>query len=579
MNTTDTSTPKALPLSKVISLIPRGKRGGSVGVVIGSLALAALDFIGIAVLVPILLLILTDDISASNPTIQWFYDTLGFSSFTGFVIAVCISVVVVSILKSIFAVLISDRINKYLLSLYADYSMRMFESYTSKGLLFIRSNNTAQLINNINGVCLKFTDGVLGQIFAILTDSILLLLICTALLVYDPYLVLLAAIIFIPLTLIYTLIFRRRMNENGRMENKLFVGQNKILYETLRGYSDIEINNAESYVAGRFGNGLNRLINYRRKASTVRTASGRMAELSLIIGVSILIVIGVITGDAVSSLKMALGVFAVAAYKIVPAVSHITNCAVEYKRNSFAAEKIYETLNDNSPAKKSDNSSSRLPFDREIVFNGVSFSYTLEDKKVIDNFSLTIKRGEKIGLRGYSGAGKTTLFNLLCGFFTPSEGSITIDGVHLTDKTRRQWQNNIAYVSQDTFIPDISIAENIAFGVSREDIDSVRLQSAVEASSLTEFIESLPCGIETITGEAGCRLSGGQRQRIGIARALYKEASVLMLDEATSSLDSKTERDIVDAVEKLSAADSELTILIISHRQETLAFCDRIIEL
>ncbi|MBQ5930888.1 MAG: ATP-binding cassette domain-containing protein, partial [Tidjanibacter sp.] len=174
----------------------------------------------------------------------------------------------------------------------------------------------------------------------------------------------------------------------------------------------------------------------------------------------------------------------------------------------------------------------------------------------------------------------TTLFNIVAGLFEPAEGSVKVDGVAIEGaELRRKWQNNIAYVSQDLYIPDISIAENVAFGVAPDKIDRQRLDEAIDKARLRELVDSLANGADTVTGEGGCRLSGGQRQRIGIARALYKEASVLMLDEATSSLDEATERDIVEAVERLSQSNQSLTILFISHNPKTLSFCDRIVEL
>lgn len=577
MKTTENNTPRAVSIRQVVSLIPPDKRHGAIGVVAGSVALALLDFIGIAVLVPILLLVLDESAIFSNPLLQRLYDALGFSSTDSFIIAICGAVLAVIIIKSAASLWFTDRRNRYLLSLYRYFSTRMFDIYLSKGLLFIRAHNTSQLINDINGVCLRFTDGILGQMLAIITESILLCLVAVTLLWYDPKLVLIAIAVFLPLMLVYTLVFKRRMNRNGRMENKLFVGQNKTLYETLRGYSDIEINNAELYVSKRFRDGLESLTKYRRKASIIRSSAGRMAEFSLILGVIVMIVIGLASGSSMSSLKMSLGVFALAAYKIVPAVSRIAGSWVEYKRNSFAAEKITETFAGQPAIRFERHDATAMPFQHEIRFENIGFGYG--DRTVLKDFSLTIRKGERIGIRGYSGAGKTTLFNLLCGFFPPDTGRIYIDGTVLSPDNVRAWQNNLAYVSQDVFLPDISIAENIAFGHSRKEISHTRLAAAIRAASLEELVAELPEGADTIAGEAGCRLSGGQRQRIGIARALYKDASVLLFDEATSSLDAKTEREIVEAIESLSSRHKELTILMISHRDNTLSFCDRIIDL
>lgn len=574
----DDKVTKNVSLHEVLSLIPHNKRRGAYGAVASSVALALLDFIGIAVLVPVLLLVLDQETTLSYPFVSRLYSAVGFQSFSQFTITVCLAVVAVLIIKSLLMLAISNSITKYLLSLYRYYSGRMFRTYMSRGLLFIREHNTVQLVNNINGVCMRFTEGALGQIFSIITGCLLLAMIISVMLCYDPWLILLALAIFLPLAAIYAIFFRHRMNENGRMENKLFVQQNKTLHEAMRGYSEIEINNAGQYIARHFRDGLRQFSECRRKASLVRTATGRMAEFSLILGIVAMIIIGLSADIPMDTLKMSLGVFAVAAYKIVPSVNRIVNSWVEYKRNSFAAEHIKEALNDTTD-KDTENTTATLPFEQAITFDHITFRYSEDARTVIKDFSLTIRKGEKIGIKGTSGAGKSTLLNLLCGFFVPTEGEITIDGTRLTPDNRRQWQNNLAYVPQDVFITDATLAENIAFGQTPEEIDRTRLTEAIRASSLSEFVATLPNGIDTITGEGGCKLSGGQRQRIGIARALYRQAAVLLFDEATSSLDSHTEADIMQAIKQLSAEHRELTIIIISHREHTLDFCDKIIEL
>lgn len=574
----DRKTTRNVSLRKVLSLIPHNKRRRAYGAVASSMILALLDFIGIAVLVPVLLLVLDQETTLSYPFVNRLYTNVGFQSFEQFTIAVCLSVVIILIMKSLLMLAISNSITKYLLSLYKYYSKRMFRTYMYRGLTFIREHNTAQLVNSINGVCLRFTEGVLGQIFSIITGCLLLTMIIAVILCYDPWLILLAMAIFLPLSAIYIIFFRHKMNENGRMENKLFIQQNKTLHETMRGYAEIEINNAWQYVNKLFCDRLKQFSECRRKASLIRTVTGRIAEFSLIVGIVAMIIIGLSANIPMDTLKMSLGIFAVAAYKIVPSVNRIVNCWMEYKRNSFAAEQIEEAINDDTD-KNTNDTSAILPFKQAITFDRITFRYAEDARTVIENFSLTIRKGETIGIKGTSGAGKSTLLNLLCGFFKPTNGEITIDGIRLTPDNRRQWQNNLAYVSQDVFITDTTIAENIAFGKMPDEIDRHRLAKAINAASLSEFITTLPYGVDTVTGEGGCKLSGGQRQRIGIARALYRQAAILLFDEATSSLDSNTEADIMQAIKQLSAEHGELTIIIISHREHTLDFCDRIIEL
>jgi ABC-type multidrug transport system fused ATPase/permease subunit len=191
--------------------------------------------------------------------------------------------------------------------------------------------------------------------------------------------------------------------------------------------------------------------------------------------------------------------------------------------------------------------------------------------------SLEIHKGERLGIRGASGAGKTTLFNLILGLYRPTSGEIFIDGESLDSRNIRKWQNTIGYVSQSVFIADMTLAENVAFGQAPEQIDYQRVERALELAELRSFVDTLPDGLQSRIGEQGSRLSGGQRQRIGIARALYKNCDILFFDEATSSLDNRTEENINSAIRRLSTENESLTIVVIAHRESSLEYCDRII--
>lgn len=565
-----------MKLKQIYRLIPEGRRRGLPKMVISALCSAAVDLLGIAALVSVLLVVLDENIVTTNPLVARIYNALGFTSEGSFVVAVCVAVVALIALKGVLGVALSQVRARYMMLLYADLSKRMYDNYLSRGLLFVRSHHTTTLVNNVNAVCHRFATGVVSSLLGILTEVIVVVSLLVLLSLYNPMVVALAIVVFVPIALLYSRIIRRRMVENGKEENRLQVGQNKTMYEALRGYADIEIAGAKPSITKRFAKGLDSLRYYSLRAMRMRAASSYVVEFSLVLGVVAVIMLGIGMGYSVGSLKVFLGVFAVAAYRIVPSISRIVGGWTEYKRTGYVVDLLSEELaGEVEPAPQT---AERLPFEKCVELCGVGFGYTAE--RVLDNYSLAIRKGERVGIQGSSGKGKTTLFNLVAGLFVPAEGELRVDGEAVdTPLKRRMWQNCVAYVSQDLFIPDQTIAENIALGVEREDIDPVRLAKAIEAARLGEFVASLPAGVDTVTGEAGCRLSGGQRQRIGIARALYKEATVLMFDEATSSLDEKTEKEVVDAVAGLSEANRDLTILFISHNARTLDFCDRIIEL
>jgi ATP-binding cassette subfamily B protein len=219
---------------------------------------------------------------------------------------------------------------------------------------------------------------------------------------------------------------------------------------------------------------------------------------------------------------------------------------------------------------------SPLPFEREIRLEQVSFRYQPDLPLVLQGIDIAIPLGARVGFAGTTGSGKSTLIDLLMGLLQPSTGQIRVDGTPLTGTMRLAWQRNIAHVPQAIFLADESFAENIAFGVPAKDIDLARVRRAAQQAQIADFIESSTKGYASMVGERGVRLSGGQRQRIGIARALYKQAKVLVFDEATSALDSDTEASVMQAIEGLGR---EFTIVLIAHRLTTLQGCDIIYRL
>ena len=565
-----------MSLRKVYSLVPPTRRRRLPRVLLSALCSAVVDLVGIAALVSILLLVLDENIISTNPIIGGIYNSLGFATEGQFIGAVCLVVLLLIGLKAVAGVALGQYRARYMMELFADLSQAMYQNYLSRGLLFVRSHHTTTLINNVNAVCHRFAHGIVSTLMMILTEAVVVVVLLAALASYNALVVVLIVAVFLPVGLLYSRVIRRRMAENGKEENRLQVSQNKTMFEALRGYADIEIAGAKPYITERFEKGIRNLRHCTLRAMLMRAMSSYVIEFSLVLGVVAVIIIGLASGHTVGSLKVFLGVFAVAAYRIIPSVSRITSAWTEYKRNLYVVDVLSDELS--HPVQPTSLSDEKLPFDSAIELGNITFGYGQE--RVLDAFSLTIRKGEKVGIRGASGRGKTTLFNIVAGLFEPAEGSVKVDGVAIEGaELRRKWQNNIAYVSQDLYIPDISIAENVAFGVAPDKIDRQRLDEAIDKARLRELVDSLANGADTVTGEGGCRLSGGQRQRIGIARALYKEASVLMLDEATSSLDEATERDIVEAVERLSQSNQSLTILFISHNPKTLSFCDRIVEL
>ena len=346
--------------------------------------------------------------------------------------------------------------------------------------------------------------------------------------------------------------------------------------ETFRGYPDIEIHNAFRLQLDSFDRAMNDIVRTRAREATIGMLPQIFTEVGLCVGMALLVVISL--GFDGNELRLLFGIFAVAALRLMPSVRNVMAAWSSIKYNRYTIGILREADLEHADTSL-ENDARRLAFTQQIAVEHLSFRFDDASQDTLHDLSFTIRKGERIGIRGASGAGKTTLFNLLLGFYTPTSGRIAIDGTPLSQANRRQWQNTIGYVSQSVFIADSTFLANVALGYPTEQIDRKRALQALEAAHLMEFIDTLPQGIDTPIGECGCRLSGGQRQRIGIARALYKQADILFFDEATSSLDSRTEESVNRSIAELSNHNKELTIVVIAHRDSSLEYCDRIITL
>jgi ATP-binding cassette subfamily B protein len=276
----------------------------------------------------------------------------------------------------------------------------------------------------------------------------------------------------------------------------------------------------------------------------------------------------------IASAVPVLGALALGAQRLLPALQQAYSAWQSIAGNRDSLADVIDLLDQDVPAELLQPAPPPLPFRDEIRFDGVRFRYNLATPWVLDGLTLRIAKGSRIGFVGSTGSGKSTTLDLLMGLLTPTEGSISVDGVVLDEASVRAWQQSIAHVPQSIYLADASLAENIAFGVPAAGIDRERVRRAARQAQIQEFIESGPEGYDAQVGERGVRLSGGQRQRIGIARALYKNASVLVFDEATSALDNATEQSVMATIDSL---DRGLTILLIAHRLTTVRHCDQIV--
>lgn len=560
----------------VLGIIPRQFRARGYLVTFTILLRALLNFVGLAALLPVLYLILDSDNIHSNRYLSEIYDTFGFGSDTSFVASVTAAMLLFITLKCLVNLALYRFERDYIYALYRYLSRNLYIDYFNRGLSFIKSSNSAVLSRNVNVVCYTFVAGVLRPLASIFSEAMLFAMLFAAILIYNPTAALLTVAIFVPSVWLYFALVRKRVNRYGDIENEAQRTKYRNVVETYRGYADIEINNAFPKMLSSFDRSIDTIIDVGAKNATVSTLPQIFTEIGLAAGMSLLVTMSV--GSGSGDMKILFGIFAVAALRLLPSIRSIMAAWTALRYNRYTID-IIRDADINKTSTVEDTTDDRFEFRNSIEIDNLSFRFADSDKDTLHGLSFEIRKGEKIGIKGRSGAGKTTLFNLLLGFYRPTGGGIRIDGELLSESNRRKWQNTIGYVSQSVFLTDNTILANIALGCDEASVDLDRVNKAVDMANLREFVDSLPNGLQSRIGECGALLSGGQRQRIGIARALYKRADILFFDEATSSLDSDTERGINESIETLSRNDDQLTIIIIAHRESSLDCCDRIIEI
>ena len=453
------------------------------------------------------------------------------------------------------------------------YNRTLFQPYS----LHI-SRNSSEVITGITQKASVIVDLILIPIFSLCGSSFILISILSALMIIDPYIALFSFVGFGSIYFIIILITQTGLARDGELINKERNSIMKSLQEGLGGIRDVLLSASQILYVDKYKQSE---IPMRRAYARINvlTMSPRFAIESLgMILIAIMAYYLSIRSEGISSAIPILGAFALGAQRLLPVLQQAYGSWQTIRGGQAQFIEALELLNQPLPDYVLNNEWNTTPmkFNKCIEYNNMSFNYTPEGPKVIDNISLKINKGSKIGFIGSTGSGKSTLLDITMGLLSPTEGDFAIDDIPVTIDNQRLWQLNIAHVPQTIFLSDTTIKENIAFGVPLDEINMNLVIEAAKKAQISSSIESWKNKYDTHVGERGIKLSGGQRQRIGIARALYKKADVIILDEATSALDNKTEKAVMSELNKL---DDSLTIFIVAHRLTTLENCDQIVEL
>ena len=569
-------------IKMVIGLLDPNEKRQAVGILGLVTVMALLEAAGIASVMPFLGLLANPELLETNTGLILLYSYLnryGVDSADGFLVFLGAGAFVLVVVTALYRAVTHYVMNKFIEMRRHSISVKLLSAYLKQPYSFFLDKNSSDLSKGVLSEVDELIGSVIRPVYNMLAYGVVLLAITLLLIVVDPLLAFLAGAVLGGLYSFTFLMLKQRLSKIGESRVVANKGRFVAAGEAFGGIKDIKLLNREQNYLDRFGGPSRMFARARATHTTIIQVPNFVLEAivfgtMLIVTLFLVIISGGVHSDTLGTVLPVLGLYAFAAYRMKPAVQNIYTGLSSLRYGRKAVENIYRDVNlTPSPAAKSQFETVSLL--DELCLKDVSYSYPGTSDQSVSDLNLTIKAGSATGIVGTTGAGKTTIIDLILGLLTPTDGQITIDGTILTADNVSQWQQNLGYVPQDIFLADTTIQMNIAFGVPEEQVDQNRVEACASMAQVANFIEqSLSDGYQTMVGERGVRLSGGERQRIGIARALYRDPQVLILDEATSALDVDTERAVMDAIETLS---TQKTIILIAHRLSTVKQCDLVV--
>ena len=562
-------------LRKLAFLLTRRQRLQAVVLLALMVIGMALEMLGISLVLPALMLMTRGVGTAGSPAAHSIAHLLGNPTREQVVVWGMLALVGVYALKTVFLTFLLWRQMRFVYGVQAELSYRLLARYLHQPYLFHLHRNSAFLIRNATSELGLFSHILLGPALSFLAEGLVLAGIAAVLLIVEPVGTIIIAVSLATVAYIFHLSSHRLVSDWGSARHAHEGRRIQCLQQGLGGIKDVLLLAREQYFLDQYQTHNLAVARASRNHDTLHQTPRLALELLAVLGLAIFVLFKIRSGVAVESLVPTIGLFAAAAFRIMPSANRVI-AAVHHVQYAFPAlAALYDELSPANVAVAPHGDATPLTLQHSIRMTDVTFVYPGAATPALSQIELTIACGTTVGFIGGSGAGKTTLVNVLLGLLPPDSGRVEVDGGDIA-RQLRNWQRTIGYVPQAIFLTDDSLRRNIAFGIPADLIDEAAVRDAVGAAQLEEFVASLPEGLDTPVGERGVRLSGGQLQRIGIARALYHDPSVLVLDEATSCLDTLTERSVMRAV---GALHGEKTIIIVAHRLSTLQDCDRVFRL
>jgi ABC-type multidrug transport system fused ATPase/permease subunit len=530
----------------------------------------------VGVLVPFVALLSNPESSLKQAGISKIHEWLGHPELREFVVLFGLLIAGIAALKTVYVIFLRRYFFRLTFGIQDYFATRLFEAYLAKDYSFYTRSDSSILLRNVTAITGSLVTGLMMPALSVLADGIVFFLLIGALFYVNPFLTSLLALTLGALLLLSHHFLRSYLKRIG-VERMEVSGEGfRLLSEAFQGFKELKVLGRERHFEERFSGISERLSEIEASFATINALPPLFNEFLGVLTVVGAVLILIWRGASIETIIPSVSFYLLAAYRLIPALGRISPALHSISFYSESMELIYEEIASLPPrsgeAAISGRMQEALELKSGIEVRSVDFSYE-GGARVLDRVTIDIPKNSSVALVGPSGAGKTTMVDLLLGLYLPEAGEIRVDGVPITVAHLESWRRNVGYVPQNIYLSDRTLAENVAFGLPRSEIDREAVAKAVRLAQLDEVVAALPQGVDTLIGERGIKLSGGQRQRIGIARALYRDPALIVFDEATSAMDNLTEAEIVAQIQNLGRVK---TLVIIAHRLSTVRQCDRI---
>lgn len=534
----------------------------------------SLETLGVTAIIPFINAIMSPDKFLQNEYAKLVYDLLHLTEVEHFIIVLAIALIGVYVLKNAFLCFMYLVQFRFVHNNQVRLSNRLMLCYLNQPYAYHLQHNSAGLQTKVNADVENFFTTVL-QLINVLTDGCVCLALFVLLFITDKSITIGVAGLVIVFILTFYRWFKSKMEKLG-VQRRIYAKKSiQSLHQAFGGIKEIKVLGEENFFAKQFNYNHSKMVDAKRQVNTYSMMPKPIMETLCIAGLMIVVSLKIYRGVDMDYFISTLSVFALAVIRILPSSSRLSSNLSNLVYGKASVDAIYDDIKEievleSNTDMDGEKITEQITFEKEFTVKDICFAYENTDKNVLDGASLVLPKNKMVAFVGASGAGKTTLADIILGILQIKSGDMLVDGISVKDKMS-VWQKKLGYIPQTIYIIDDTIRRNVAFGIKDENIDDAMVWKALEDAQLKEFVEGLEDGLDTVIGERGSRISGGQRQRIGIARALYRDPDVLVLDEATSALDNETEKAIMDSIEALSG---KKTMLIIAHRLTTIQNCD-----